>query len=481
VDDALFPRLAAPDDGEALRIGEAALSYSELAGAAAAVARRLRDAGRVAIWASPTLEFCIGAIGAIAAGATIVPLNPGSGARELEHIVADCGPDALLAWPGVQPPVQLAGLPRVDVDPGARGGGLPDELAPEDVALVLYTSGTTGPPKGVQIPRRAIVSSLDGLAEIWGWTATDRLTHALPVFHVHGLVLGVFGPLRVGGQLEHVGRFSPTAIADSLRRGATMAFGVPTMYHRIAQEATENAELARAIAAARLLVSGSAPLPGADHDRIRELTGQAILERYGMTETLMIAGVRLGEPVIAGRVGRPVPGVELRLLDDDGAAIRDSDDEQIGEIAVRGPNLFLGYLNRAEATEEAMRDGWFLTGDLATRAESGSLRIVGRRATDLIKSGGYRIGAGEIEDALLEHPAVSEAAVTARPDPDLGERVAAWVVAEPGHTIDADELAEHVADLLASHKRPREVHVVESLPRNDMGKVLKRALAPGDR
>jgi malonyl-CoA/methylmalonyl-CoA synthetase len=474
----LFPRLAAPDDAEAIRLGEQALSYRQLAGAAASVAARLRGVGRIAVWAAPTPEFCVGVIGALAAGATVVPINPGSGSRELEHIVADSVPELLLTSAGVELPGQLTRLPRIDVDPGASGGQLPDELSEEAVAFVLYTSGTTGLPKGVQIPRRAIVSSLDALAEIWSWTAEDRLTHALPVFHVHGLVLGVLGPLRRGGQLEHVGRFSAQSIAGALRRGATMVFGVPTMYHRIVQEAAQNAELADAFAPARLLVSGSAPLPAPDHERMRELTGQAILERYGMTETLMNAGVRLGGAVIPGRVGPPIPGVELKLLDDDGAIIESSDDEQIGEIAVRGPNLFLGYLNQPEATEQAMRDGWFLTGDLATRAASGSLRIVGRRATDMIKSGGYRIGAGEIEAALLEHPAVSEAAVTARPDPDLGERVAAWVVPEPGRTISADELSTYVAGLLTKHKRPRDVYVVSSLPRNDMGKVLKRALAP---
>jgi malonyl-CoA/methylmalonyl-CoA synthetase len=478
MNDPLFPRLAAPDDALAIRMGEQALSYRQLAGAAASVAGRLQGAGRIAVWAAPTPEFCVGVIGALAAGATVVPINPGSGSRELAHIVADSAPELLLTSAGVQLPDQLTSLRRIDVDQRAAGAQLPDELAEEAVALVLYTSGTTGPPKGVQIPRRAIVSSLDALSEIWHWTAEDRLTHALPVFHVHGLVLGLLGPLRRGGQLEHVGRFSAQSIAGALRRGATMVFGVPTMYHRIIQEAAQDADLADAFASARVLVSGSAPLPAVDHERMRELTGQAILERYGMTETLINAGVGLGGAVIPGRVGPPIPGVELKLLDDDGATLESSDDEQIGEIAVRGPNLFLGYLNQPEATERAMRDGWFLTGDLATRAASGSLRIVGRRTTDMIKSGGYRIGAGGIEAALLEHPAVSEAAVTGRPDPDLGERVAAWVVPEPGCTIDAGELTTHMAGLLTKHKCPRDVYVVPSLPRNDMGKVLKRALAP---
>jgi malonyl-CoA/methylmalonyl-CoA synthetase len=474
----LFPSLAAPDDREAIRIGERTLSYAELAGAAAALADRLEGCGRVAVWAEPTLELCVAVVGALAAGTAIVPVNPGLGERELEHIAGDSAPDRLLAWQGVEAPAQLAALPRTDVDPAARAGGdkLPDELGEEDTAFVMYTSGTTGPPKGVQIPRRAITSNLDALAEIWQWTVEDRLAHALPVFHVHGLILGVLGPLRRGGQLEHAGRFSPSALAEALGRGATMVFGVPTMYSRIARDAEQDSDLAGAFAQARLLVSGSAALPTTVHDRMRELTGQEILERYGMTETMMNAGVRLGDPIVPGRVGPPVPGVDLKLVADDGSTIDSSDDETIGEIAVRGPNLFAGYLNREEATAEAMRGDWFMTGDLATRDDAGSIKLVGRRSTDLIKSGGYRIGAGEIEGALLEHPAVAEVAVTARPDDDLGERIVAWVVAEDGQSADPEELSEHVARLLTKHKRPREVHFLDELPRNAMGKVMKREL-----
>jgi malonyl-CoA/methylmalonyl-CoA synthetase len=190
----------------------------------------------------------------------------------------------------------------------------------------------------------------------------------------------------------------------------------------------------------------------------------------------MNAGVRLGDTVIPGRVGPPLPGVDLKLIGEDGSEVDATDDETIGEVAVRGPNLFNGYLNRPDATEEAMRDGWFMTGDMATRNEAGSLKLVGRKSTDMIKSGGYRIGAGEIEGALLEHPAVAEVAVTAKPDVDLGERIVAWVVLEDGRAATEDQLSEHVANLLTRHKRPREVHFVDALPRNAMGKVTKRLL-----
>ena len=295
----------------------------------------------------------------------------------------------------------------------------------EATALVIYTSGTTGMPKGVQIPRRAIASNLDALADAWAWTRDDRLVHALPLFHVHGLVLGTLGPLRLGCDVAHLGRFSVESIVEAFDAGATMLFGVPTMYHRLADAAEADARVAEALGRARLLVSGSAALPVAEHERIERLTGRRAVERYGMTETLMNTAVRADGARAAGSVGTPLAGVELRLLADDGTVIEESDGETIGEIAVRGPNLFTGYLNRPDADAESLRDGWFATGDLATRTADGSIRIVGRRSTDLIKSGGYKIGAGEIENALLEHAAVAEVAVRGEPDVDLGERVVA--------------------------------------------------------
>jgi malonyl-CoA/methylmalonyl-CoA synthetase len=475
----LFPRLDSPDDGEALRIERATLTYAELAGSAAVLARRLEGAERVAVWATSTVHTCVGVVGAVAAGVTVVPLNPRAGARELEHVIADSAPAFVLTTPADELPPQLAAVPRLDVTLATAGPPLPDRLEPESTALILYTSGTTGPPKGARIPRRAIESNLDALAQLWEWSGDDRLAHALPLFHVHGLVLGVLGPLRRGGELELVPHFSAAAVADAVRRGATMVFGVPTMYHRIGAEAETNAELARTFGRARLLVSGSAALPATEHERINRLTSKAIVERYGMTETLMNIGVGAHDEPRPGYVGRPVPGVDIRLLDDAGETLAGSDDETIGEIAVRGPNLFTGYLNRPDATEQAMRGDWFLTGDLATRAPDGSYRIVGRRATDLIKSGGFKIGAGEIEAALLEHPAVAEVAVAGVPDDDLGERIGAWVVLAPGANPKPDDLVAHVGSLLSSYKRPRDIWFVDELPRNALGKVLKKELVPG--
>lgn len=483
---ALLPPLAQPPDKTAVAFGERELTYRELVAASAALARQLRELPRgaapprVAVWASPELETVVAVVGALLAGIPVVPLNPKLGSRELDHIVADSAPMAVLAAPGTELPTPLAALAGISVHTTAQGStGIPDEPDAESAALIVYTSGTTGAPKGVVLSRRAIAANLDGLADAWAWTGRDVLTHALPLYHVHGLILGVLGPLRRGGTLHHLSRFSVEGVGRELAGAATMLFGVPTMYHRIADALTGSAGdagLARALSRARLLVSGSAALPVAVHQRITAATGQQVVERYGLTETLINTSVRADGERRPGTVGVPLPGVELRLVDQEGTVLTSSDGDAIGEIQIRGANLFTEYLNRQDATAEAHIDGWFGTGDLATTDPDGYLRIVGRKTTDLISSGGYRIGAGEIENALLEHPAVTEVAVTGEPDPDLGERIVAWVV-PAGAPPAEDELVEHVATLLSPHKRPRVIRFLDALPRNDMGKVLKRQLS----
>ncbi|TWP46417.1 acyl-CoA synthetase [Lentzea tibetensis] len=448
--------LAEPSAKEALRFGDRSLTYAELHRAAGTLAATLRGKRRVAVWATNSIETCVAVVAGLMAGVPVVPLNPKIGERELEHILNDSQPDEVLR----EPAIELGEPASFDE---------PDDEAP---ALVIYTSGTTGPPKGVVLPRRSLKSNLDALAAAWEWTADDVLVHGLPLFHVHGLGIGIIGPLRRGNTVRHLGKFSVEAAANELANGATMMFGVPTMYHRIADEVERNPLVAEAFGKARLLVSGSAALPATDHERIAKATGQRVVERYGMSETLMNISVRASGDRRPGTVGLPLDGVQVRLVDEAGT---DVGFDAIGEIEVRGPNLFLEYLNRPDATEAAFRDGWFRTGDMAVREHDGYLRIVGRRATDLIKSGGYKIGAGEIENALLEHPDVAEVAVTGEPDDDLGERIVAWVVPS-GEAPDPAVLSDHVAKLLSPHKRPRVVRYLEALPRNEMGKVLKRAL-----
>jgi malonyl-CoA/methylmalonyl-CoA synthetase len=467
----LFPPLVEAPDRPALRVGATSLTYREVAAAGGAAAGRLAGCARVAVWADVSAETSIAVLGALLAGVPAVPLNPGSGVRELEHVLGDAHPD-LIACAAI-----LADLPRMDVALNAAGPAVLPEPPADAPALIVYTSGTTGPPKGAILPRRALAANLDALAEAWEWTAADTVVHALPLFHVHGLVLATLGPLRLGGCSWHLGRFDPAAVAAALAGDATMLFAVPTMYHRIADAAAESDRIAAGLGAARLLVSGSAALPAVEHERITRLTGRRIVERYGMTETLMIASARASGERRAGSVGTPLPGVEVRLVDDDGREPNAAEPDTMGEVQVRGQNLFLGYLGRPDATAEAFTpDGYFRTGDLGVREADGSLRLLGRRSVDLIKTGGFKVGAGEVEQALLEHPAVAEAAVAGVSDPDLGERIVAWVVLRPDTTVEPEELTAHVSSQIATHKRPREVRFVEALPRNAMGKVEKAKL-----
>jgi malonyl-CoA/methylmalonyl-CoA synthetase len=465
------------DGKPAVDMAGQSLSYGELREAAAALAAKLDGTERLAVWAEPSLQFCVAAVAAVCAGIPLVPINPRLGRTELEHVLTDSRPDVVIGAPEQSLPTLELAPRRLTVDVSARRAELPAATATdEDPALIVYTSGTTGRPKGAVLPRRAIVSNLDALAQAWAWTADDVVVHGLPLFHVHGLVLGLFGPLRRGGALRHLGGFTPDAAAAALSGDGTMLFAVPTMYHRLGREAERDPEIATALASARLLVSGSAALPAPAFERIRRLSGQEIVERYGMTETLMNLAVRADGARRPGRVGVPVPGVEVRHVDDDGHELNAADGETMGEVVVRGPNLFSGYLNRPDATAQAVREGWFHTGDLATRDPDGYWRIVGRRATDLIKTGGYKVGAGEVEVTLLDHPGVLEVAVTGEADPDLGERIIAWVVADGRRPELERELIDHVAAELAPYKRPREVRFLDELPRNALGKVIKQQL-----
>jgi fatty acid CoA ligase FadD36 len=458
------------DIPDAVSIDGAVLSRSGLVGAATSVAERVAGADRVAVLAKPTASTVLAITGCLIAGVPFVPVPSDVGAAERRHMLADSGAQA---WLGAAPPEDSApeGLPHIPVRLHARSWHRYPEPAPESTAMVIYTSGTTGLPKGVLLSRRAIAADLDALAQAWQWTADDVLVHGLPLFHVHGLVLGLLGSLRIGNRFVHTGRPTPAGYAQarSEARG-TLYFGVPTVWSRVV--ADESA--AEALRPARLLVSGSAPLPVPVFDRLAELTGHRPIERYGASESLITISTRADGERRAGWVGLPVAGVETRLLDDNGSPVPD-DGETVGKLQVRGPMMFDGYLNRPDATAEAFEpDGWYRTGDVAVVDSEGMHRIVGRESVDLIKSGGYRVGAGEIETSLLGHPGVQEAAVVGLPDEDLGQRIVAFVVGSSD--LKPDELITYVAQELSVHKRPREVRIVDALPRNAMGKVLKKQL-----
>lgn len=488
----LFPRLASPDVRLALEVDEGprltphpgnprSLDYATLARAASAHVAQLHELGvergaRVAIWARSDLPTLVALVGNALAGVVSVPLSPKLGARELMHVLTDAEP-AVVLTSDVEgqstPALPLRALETIDASEPP-----PIRELDDDPVLLLYTSGTTGAPKGVELSARGIAANLDALADAWGWTEADDVVHALPLFHVHGLVLGLFGALRAGGALRHVARFEPAAIGAQLAASPrAMLFAVPTMIHRLIDAAEADRSVASALGRARLVVSGSAGLPTREHRRFESITGRGIVERYGLTETLIVCGVRADEGARPGYVGRPLRGVEVRLVDDAGAVIDAHDDATIGEVLVRGPSVLAGYLHRPDANEEAFdAEGFFRTGDLATRASDGALRIVGRKSTDLIKCGGFKIGAGEIEAVLLEQSGVREVAVVGLPDDDLGERIVAFVVADPNVPRDGDALIAAVARELAVHKRPREIRFVDDLPRNAMGKVQKAKL-----
>ncbi|MFG2196999.1 AMP-binding protein [Streptomyces sp. NPDC048639] len=451
------------DRPDAITVAGRSCSREDLAGAAGAVAARIAGAAAVAVRAEASLETVAAVVGGLLAGVPVVPVPPDSGPAERDHILRDSGAELLLRGAeAAEDTVPLPpGIRLLPVDTAERATWTAPEPESGSTALILYTSGTTGAPKGALLPRGALAADLDALAEVWEWTPEDTLAHGLPLFHVHGLVLGVLGALRVGSRLVHTGRPTPEAYAAA---GGSLYFGVPTVWGRVVRDATA----ARALSGARVLVSGSAPLPAPVFRDLEALTGHRPVERYGMTETLITVSARAGGERRPGYVGSPLPGVRTRVVAEEGA--------EIGELQVTGETLFTGYLGRPEATADSFTDdGWFRTGDIAAVEPDGFHRIVGRASTDLIKSGGYRIGAGEVENALLDHPAVQEAAVVGSPHEDLGQQIVAYVVADG---ITERELTDHVAAHLSVHKRPRRVVFLDALPRNAMGKPQKKLLPP---
>ncbi|MCX2930743.1 acyl-CoA synthetase [Mycobacterium sp. CVI_P3] len=452
---------AGADIGDAVRIDGTVLSRSDLVGAATSVAERVGGAGRVAVLATPAAATVLAVAGCLIAGVPFVPVPADVGIAERTHILTDSGAQA---WLGEQP-ADLGGLPHIPVRLHARSWHRYAEPPSDATAMIMYTSGTTGLPKGVLISRRAIAADIDALADAWQWTPHDTLVHGLPLFHVHGLILGLLGSLRVGNRFVHTGKPTPTGYAAA---GGTLYFGVPTVWSRVVADTAA----ARALSSARLLVSGSAPLPVPVFDRLVELTGHAPVERYGSTESLITLSTRADGERRPGWVGLPLTGVQTRLVREDGS-IAAHDGETIGSLHLKAPTLFDGYLNRPDATAESFDpDGWYRTGDAAVIDDGGMHRIVGRESVDLIKSGGFRVGAGEVETVLLGHSGVDEVAVVGLPDPDLGQRIVAFVVGD----AKPDELIDFVAQQLSIHKRPREVRLVDSLPRNAMGKVVKKEL-----
>lgn len=341
----------------------------------------------------------------------------------------------------------------------------------DDRAAILYTSGTTGRSKGAVLTHGNLASNCAALQDAWQFTENDRLIHALPIFHVHGLFVAANLALTSGGTMIFLPKFDAEQVIDLMANdGATVLMGVPTFYTRLMRSERLTKETT---AGMRLFVAGSAPLLAEDHRAFAERTGHSVLERYGMTETLMITSNPYDGERKPGAVGFPLADIEVRVVDaETGEALAAN---EIGMIEVRGPNVLEGYWQMPDKTAESFHDGWFITGDLGSIGDDGYLRISGR-GKDLVISGGYNVYPKEVEDAIDQLPGVLESAVIGVPHPDFGEGVTAIVVPKPGETVNPDAIIAALAGDLAKYKQPKRVIVIDELPRNVMGKVQKAEL-----
>ncbi len=457
----------------------ATLSFGELEARSKSVARLLAACGfargdRLGFFLPNRVEFIDLFLACVKLGVIVVPINVLYREREIGHIVADAEPKAVVTTRELASFVP-AGTPAWDVDELTSAASSQDAaylhtaIDGDEPAAIVYTSGTTGRSKGAVLTHNNFAANAVNLLACWRITDADRYLAALPLFHVHGLGNGVHAWLASGCRMRLVERFDlnrAPALFDSFQ--PTLFFGVPTIYVRLLELPDDSAR--RIGARMRLFVSGSAPLPQHVLEAFRARFGHTILERYGMSETLMnISNPYEGERR-AGSVGLPLPGVSIKLLDAEGQPVTDG---EVGEVYVRGPNVFAGYWRQTDATAEAFVDGWFKTGDLARRSSDGYYTLCGRR-TDLIISGGFNLYPREIEEVLLEQPGVREAVVCGVPDERRGELPVAYVVADD--SFDAAALEAACRRLLASFKVPRAFVRVEALPRNAMGKVQKRLL-----
>jgi malonyl-CoA/methylmalonyl-CoA synthetase len=467
------------DHGERLTYGDVQERTAQLANALHTLGLRAGD--RIAMQVEKSALAVLLYLACLRAGAVLVPMNPGYTDAEVDYLVGDAEPTVF-----VRDPARTEGSPRYRagdrvvrvLTADADGNGTLADLAaaepdshsdiavgPDDLAAILYTSGTTGRPKGAMLTHQNLAANALTLHELWGFGPDDVLLHALPVFHVHGLFVAINCVLANGTGMVFLPRFDAAEVVDQLGR-CTVLMGVPTYYTRLLAEPGFDAAACRNM---RLFVSGSAPLLASTHREFEERTGHAILERYGMTETGMLASNPLDGPRRAGTVGPPLPDVEIRIQ---GSA------DAPGGIEVRGPNVFGGYWRRPElSATEFTDDGFFRTGDVGSFDEDGYLTIAAR-AKDVIISGGLNVYPKEVEDVLDQTEGVQESAVVGVPDEDFGEAVVAVVVRSPDADVEVEEsaLRDAARTRLAAYKVPKRVVFVDALPRNSMGKVEKARL-----
>jgi len=465
-------------------------TYNDLLDASSRVATSLLAGGndlqeqRVAFLATPGFPWVAVQWGIWRAGGVAVPLPLNSTRSELEYfidnsqasiLVFDASAETLLA------PIAAAhGIRGLSYDQllSCEPAELPD-IASDRRAMILYTSGTTSRPKGVVTTHANITAQIMSLVEAWEWSADDRIVLFLPLHHVHGVINVVSCALWSGATCEMLPRFDASVVWERIRSGSvTLIMAVPTIYVRLiaawdAASPEQRAALSQACGKLRLMVSGSAALPVNTLERWKGISGHTLLERYGMTEIGMALSNPLRGERVPGSVGKPLPSVEVQLVGENGEPVAPGTP---GEIEVRGPSVFAEYWGKPDATRDAFRDGWFRTGDTAV-VENGVYRILGRTNIDILKTGGHKVSALEIEEVLRQHPAIAECAVIGVPDAEWGERVAAALVLQQGNALDLPSLRAWAKEFLAAHKLPSRLLVLDALPRNAMGKVMKPAIA----
>jgi malonyl-CoA/methylmalonyl-CoA synthetase len=496
-------RAAFPDDADAIAIETADTpdplyyTWRDLERGTAMLANlidslALPPESRIAVQTEKSVEALMLYLAVLRAGHIYLPLNTAYQAGEVEYFIGNAEPAVVVCteknarW--VCDLAARLGTPYVFTLEDDRSGSLLDAAAPhsdrhtpalraaDDLAAILYTSGTTGRSKGAMLTHGNLLSNAQVLKEVWGWQAGDVLLHALPIFHVHGLFVASHGALLNGSRMIWFSRFDPRAVAARLSE-ATVFMGVPTLYVRLLAEPGFTKDACRGM---RLFISGSAPLLIETFREFRQRTGHTILERYGMSETAMLTSnpYRPEDQRRGGTVGPALPGVSLRVRDDRGQSLPAGD---IGGIEVRGPNVFKGYWRMPEKTAaEFTADGWFMTGDVGHLSADGYVTIVGR-SKDLIISGGYNVYPAEIESVINDMPGVAESAVVGVPHADFGEAVVAIVVAKPGSTLDAAAMTARLKAQIANFKVPKRLFIVSELPRNTMGKVQKNLLRDAHR
>lgn len=450
--------------------------------------RKHLEGARVAILVEPSSAWVVATWATWRAGGCAVPLALAHPEPELEHVLDDSGAELLVASPGLRPRVaglaERKGLPLLVLGEDADARGVPptlDTLDDEAVALLLYTSGTTGRPKGVPLRHRHLRAQVETLVASWEWSTDDVILSVLPLHHVHGIVNVLCCALWSGAEARILPSFDAVGVWESFSGGdVTLFMAVPTLYRRLVEAwrdapETDRRRWSEGAAGLRLTVSGSAALPETTLAEWEEITGHVLLERYGMTEIGMALSNPLHGRRIPGTVGRPLPGVEARIVGPSGVEVTQG---QEGELEVRGPGVFDGYWQRPDATREAFTsDGFFRTGDVASSDGSGVYRILGRRSVDILKTGGEKVSALEVESVLRRHPAVADVAVVGLPDAEWGQCVTAAVELREGASLDLETLRAWARERLAVYKVPRRLEVLDELPRNALGKVVKPELA----